>query len=382
MGKRELVLVLLFVVIGVVVYQFTAPPPPPGSEGVSLGGIVGKLKREIQGSRETATASVKQGMPVDVGTRLVRINFQQNNDLTVTGTDRQEISVEMTAVGRGFNQAEAKAAADLAQIKIERVGDSMAVSLVLPPMRNRNRSREGFISQATVAVALPRRLLVRVEPHVGKLLINDVAGVEVMGSRGETRIKGSTGHVILTHTGGPLEIDNVPSLKLTARNSRGSVKRVAGSFSVEGTNGELELAEIGGPLDVESRNIEWRIDAAKTAKPPMRFNGTGGRLRLEGLRTEARLDGRNLEMDVAVAAAAPITIYSTGEDIMITPPATGYTLDAVATEGKITSVDSNITATPGDGPDARVSAPIRGGGPPLTLRVTRGRIDIRKPAGK
>ena len=382
MGKRELVLISLFVVIGIVVYQFTAPPPPPGSEGVTFGGIVGKLKREIQGSRETATASAKQAMPVEVGTRLVRINFQANNDLTITGTDRQEIGVEMTVTARGFSQAEAKAAADVAQIKIERVGDSMAVSLVLPAMRNRNRSQEGFISHATVAIALPRRLLVRVEPHVGKLFINGVAGVEVMGSRGETRIKGSTGHVILSHTGGALEIDNVPSLKLTARNSRGSIKRVAGTVSVEGTGGELELAEIAGPLDVESRNIEWRIDAAKTIKPPMRFNGTGGRLRLEGLRTEARLDGRNLEMDIAVAAAAPITIYSTGEDIMVTPPPTGYMLDAVATEGKITSVDSSITATPGDGPDARASAPIRGGGPPLTLRVTRGRIDIRKPAGK
>lgn len=382
MGKRELVLISLFVVIGIVVYQFTAPPVPPGSDGVSFGGIVGKLKREIQGSRETATASVKQATPVDVGTRLVRINFQQNNDLTLTGTDRQEISVEMTVTARGVNQAEAKAAADAAQIKIERVGDSMAISLVLPSMRNRNRGQEGFISQATIAVALPRRLLVRVEPHVGKLFLTDVAGVEVMGSRGETRIKGSTGHVILSHTGGPLEIDNVPSLKLTARNSRGSIKRVAGTVSVEGTGGELELAEIVGPLDVESRNSEWRIDAAKTRTAPLRFNGTGGRLRLEGLRTEARLDGRNLEMDIGVGAAAPITIYNTGEDITITPPASGYTLDAVATEGKITSVDSNITATPGDGPDARAGAPIRGGGPLLTLRVTRGRIDIRKAATK
>ena len=382
MGKRELVLISLFVVMGIVVYQFTAPPPPPGSEGVSVGGIIGKLKREIQGSRETATASVKQAMPVDLGTRLVRINFQQNNDLTLTGTDRQEISVEMTVTGRGYSQAEAKAAADLAQVKIERVGESMAVSLVLPAMRNRNRNQEGFISHATVSVALPRRLMVRVEPHVGKLIVNDVAGIEIMGSRGETRITGSSGHVILTHTGGPIEIDNVPSLKLTARNSRGSIKRVAGSASVEGTGGELELAEIVGPLEIESRNVEWRIDAAKTTKAPFRFNANGGRLRLDALRTEARVDGRNLEMDITVAAAAPITIYNTGEDIIITPPATGYTLDAVATEGKITSVDSNITATPGEGQDARASAPIRGGGPPLTLRVTRGRIDIRQPAGK
>lgn len=380
MGKRELVLISLFVVIGIVVYQFTAPPPPPGSEGVTFGGIVGKLKREIQGNRESATATVKQAVPIDLATRLVRINFQRNNDLTITGTDGNEISVEMTVTARGYDQAEAKAAADSVQLRLEKVGDAVAVSSVfsMPP----SRDRRGFVNNGTITVLMPRRLLVRVEPHAGKLLINDVAGVEVMGSRGETHVKDSTGHVILTHTGGPLAVENVASLKLVARNSRGSIKRVAGTVSVEGTGGELELAEIAGPLDVESRNIEWRIDAAKTVKPLMRFNGNGGRLRLEGLRTEARIDGRNVEMDITIAAAAPITIYNTGEEIMITPPPGGYTLDAVATEGKITSVDSNITATPGDGPDARVTAPIRGGGPALTLRVTRGRIDIRKPAGK
>ena len=378
MGKRELVLISLFVVIGIVVYQFTASPPPPGSEGVTFGGIVGKLKREIQGNRETATATVKEAVAVDMATRLVRINLQRTNDLTIVGSDRNDISVEMTVTGRGFDQNEAKAAAAAAQLKLEKVGDAVSVSHVWPA----SRDGRGVISQGAFTVYLPQRLLVRVEPHVGKLLINDVSGVEIMGSRGETRIKGATGHVILSHTGGPLEIENVPSLKLTARNSRGSVKRVAGTLSVDATGGELELAEIVGPLDVESRNIEWRIDASKTVKPPMRFNGTGGRLRIEGLRTEARVDGRNLEMDITLAAAAPITIYNTGEDIIITPAPGGYTIDAVATEGKITSADSNITATPGEGQDARASAPIRGGGPPLTLRVTRGRIDIRKPAGK
>lgn len=380
MGKRELVLISLFVVIGIVVYQFTAQPPPAGSEGVSFGGIVGKLKREIQGNRETASATIKQALPVDASTKLVRINLQRSNDLTITGTDRADISVEMTVTARGFDQAEAKAAADGVQVKVERVGDAVSVSALYPMTREGAR---GSVNAATITVGIPRRLLVRVEPHVGKLFINDVAGIEVMGSRGETRLKGSTGHVVLSHTGGALEIDNVPSLKLTVRNSRGSLKRVAGTLSVEGSGGELELAEIGGPLDVvESRNIEWRIDATKMVKPAMRFNGNGGRLQIEGLRTEARIDGRNLDMDITVGAAAPITIYNTGEDIIITPPPGGYTLDAVATEGKITSADSNITATPGDGQDARVSAPIRGGGPALTLRVTRGRIDLRKPATK
>jgi hypothetical protein len=85
-------------------------------------------------------------------------------------------------------------------------------------------------------------------------------------------------------------------------------------------------------------------------------------------------------MDVRLATAAPVTIYNLGA-ISVTAPPDGYTLDAVAAEGRITTDDSSITATPSDGPDARVNVKVRGGGPTLTLRATRGRIEVRG-AGK
>src|SRR4051812_30073738 len=111
MGKRELVLIALFLAVGVVVYQFTAPPPPPGSDSVSMGSIFEKLKRNIHGAQETATASSTQSFPVDREVTLVRLNLPRNNVLTVTGSDRSDISVEMQVTARGFDQAEARAAA-------------------------------------------------------------------------------------------------------------------------------------------------------------------------------------------------------------------------------------------------------------------------------
>ena len=380
MGKRELVLVALFVVIGVVVYQFTAPPPPPGSEGVSIGGIVQKIRREVQGSRETATATTAQSRPVDAAAKLVRLNIPRNNALIVKGTDTNQIAVEMQVTARGFTQAEAKTAADGARVSIESAGDAIAVTTDWPMRRN---NESGFISEGTITLSLPKRLQVRVEPHAGRLRIEDVAGVEVLGQRGETHIAQSTGHVALNHTGGRLEIAAVPSLKLTARNSNATIRGIAGAVILETIGGELQLEDIGGPIEIlEARNSEIAVDAAKLLKPPFRYNGTGGVLRVSGLRTESRIDGRNVEFEVALGAAAPVTIYSTGEDIRVTAPPGGYTLDAVATEGDITSEDSTLTATPGDSPDARVTAKIRGGGPALTLRATRARIDVRKSTGK
>ena len=379
MGKRELVLVVLFLVAGVVVYQVTAPPPPPGSEGFSVGGIVQKLKREVQGAREVATATIAQSKPVEASAKLVRLNIPRNNTLVITGSDRQDITVEMQVTARGFNPAEAKAAADAAKISIEGAGDAIAVTTMWPARQN---NESGYITEGTVTVSVPKRLQLRIEPHTGRLTVSDIAGVEVMGQRGETRIARSAGHVTLNHTGGRLELEALPSLKLTARNSNANIRAVAGAVSMETTGGELALEEIAGPLEIEARNTELVFDAARLLKPPFRYNGTGGVLRVSGLRIESRIDGRNVEFEVALATAAPVTIYSTGEDIRVLAPPNGYSLDAVATEGDITSEDSSITATPGDSPDARVSANIRGGGPTLTLRATRARIDIRKSAGK
>jgi hypothetical protein len=102
-------------------------------------------------------------------------------------------------------------------------------------------------------------------------------------------------------------------------------------------------------------------------------------MRIEGLRTEARIDGRNSNIDVTLDAAAPITIYNLGA-IRVTAPPGGYTLDAVTTEGRINMDDGEVT--PSEGADPHATGPVRGGGPTLTLRATRGSITIRKPAGK
>src|SRR5205085_11575363 len=99
----------------------------------------------------------------------------------------------------------------------------------------------------------------------------------------------------------------------------------------------------------------------------------------EGLRTEARIDGRNTATDVTLAAPAPVTIYNLGE-IRVTGPPGGYTLDAVATEGRIALEDGDLKAS--EGADPHVTGSIRGGGPTLTLRATRGSITLRKPAVK
>jgi hypothetical protein len=199
-----------------------------------------------------------------------------------------------------------------------------------------------------------------------------------MGARGETRIADIAGRLQITHSGGSIDITSAGALKLSARNSRGTVKKVSGPVTLEATGGDLTLSEITGPLELDCRNTDLRLeDIAQLTS--LRAMMTGGELRVDGLRAESRIDGHNTDIDVKLAASAPVTIYNLGE-IVVTAPPTGYTLDAVASEGRITVDDGSVQVT--DGTDSRAEGKVRGGGAALTLRSTRGRIEIRKAGVK
>lgn len=379
MGKRELVLIALFAVVGIVVYQFTAPPPPPGSEEVSVGGIFQRIKQQMRGPQATSTAEQEDAIELAPETRLLRLSFAYANDLTITGSDGDHIMIKSTVVGRGYDEAEAKAVAVSAIPKVEHTADAVSLTAAATVAGRRNGPR-AFVSQATYTISVPRRLMIRLEPHSGQLTIRDIAGAEIMGSRGPTTLSNIGGHIALSQTGSRLEIDGAGSLKLTSRNTSGIIKRVSGTVTMDATGAETRVEDLVGPLDIEARNAELTIDAGKLTKAPFRFNATGGRLRIEKLKTESRIDGRNTDMEVQLSGAAPITIYSTGETIIVTPPPGGYALDAVATEGSLTLEDGEFKV-PSDG-EQRVSGNVRGGGPTLTLRANRGDIRVRKPEGK
>jgi hypothetical protein len=379
MGKRELVLVAVFVVLGILIYQVTAAPPAPGSEAFSVSRLFQNIKRGIHGARESATASSTQAFPLDAEIRQVRFSLPRNGDLTILGTDRADVSVEMKVTARGFDQAEAKSTADGVKVKIEREGDAVAITGAMP-INSRSGPRTGFVSETDITVSIPRRLAVWTAAHQGKLTVTNVAAGEIMGARGEVRISGVAGQVTLTHSGGGLDVDGTGALKLTGRNSRGTVRHVHGTVSLDTVGGELTLSDIAGPLEIEARNSEINVDTIKALKAPLRVNATGGRLRIEGLGTEARIDGRNTEIDVTMNTAAAVTIYSTGEDVNVTPPPGGYALDAVATEGRISIDDGSLK--PSGEADQRAAGVVRGGGPTLTLRVTRSGLYVRRPAGK
>jgi len=376
MGKRELVLVLTFVVIGVVVYQLTATPPPAGQQGFSFSRLFQNVRRATRGRPAHATVQKTRSEAIDPSTNELRVKVPIV-DLTVVGEDRTDVATELSVDSDGVDQADAQKLANATNLQWTQVGNGLAVGIDFP-VDGRQR--------ASLTVHVPRRFVVRVESKTGKLDIQHVSSVDVRGNRGDSRISDIAGEVGITHRSGSLNVTQAGSVRLTVSGGDAHVSEVRGAGSIDISGSNLELAGIRGPLDVKSRGTDVRLRDIGQLQPTLRLDMQSGELVIDGLQTETRIEGRNTEMRVALARAAPLTIYNTAEDVVITAPPDGYTLDAVATDG-VLSIDDGpgggvAVAKAADEREQRASGAVRGGGPTISLRNTNGDISIRKHEGK
>ena len=371
MGKRELLLIVAFAIVGAVVYQATAPPAAPNDRGLSISGILAKVRREMRGNRASAEETRVSTLPVDRTLSEIRV-VGTFAELTIAGEDRADIESKFHAKSSGFDEAEAKSLVAQTQLKVDRAGAAL---------RLESRYPEPGSQTTRLTLRVPRRLAVNIDGGARRVTVTGVAGFTAPGGRGEMTVRKVAGGASVTHRGGRLVIEDVGSLKLSVRNCEVTVTRVAGEASFTIQSGELEAASLRGPIEVDAQNADVALRKLEDAKGAVRVTAVSGSLRLEGLGTEARLDGRNSEIHVEMSRAAPLSVYLQGDEmISLTAPPGGFTLDAIVTQGQITVPDEfdSIEVVPAaDGQEQRAQGAVRGGGPTITLRAKHGHITIR-----
>jgi hypothetical protein len=381
MGKRELLLIVAFVAVGAVVYQLTAPPPGPGERGFSLGRLLDNIRREVQGRRANAEIVDTRTHPIEASTAEVRVGGSFI-ELHIEGEDREDIETTLRVSSTGTDDAEANHLAQetIGYFKTDRAAGVIGLRLDRYPDPGTQRSY--------LTIKVPARLRLRVEVSTPRSSVANVAGVEFNGARGEANIRNVGGRVVVSHRAGKIVIDRVGTLKFTGRSSDAIVSTVRGeaSFVLE-AGGELHATDLAGPLEAEGRSAELTFDKLENTRGPIRVNVVGGSVVLRGVAAESRVDGRNSEIELTMAAPAPISVFSEGEDgISLLPPPGGYQLDALATHGRISLPDEikQVVTIEGksEGEEARAAGLVKGGGPMLTLRSTRGDITILTPETK
>lgn len=385
MGKRELVIAVLFIVAGFVVYQVTAPPSDPSSGGFSLRRMADEIRREIRGQRETAENTFAATRPVAATVTEVRLVFPVGT-VTITGEDREDISAEMHVRSTGYDAAEAERLAKASVLEFDEAGELLIITATFPV--------EGR-QTPTLTLKIPSRLGVRMDDKGSTLEVSDVASVLIGSGRARTTVQRVAGEVTLTQRGSQLTVTDVGSLKLTTMSGVDArVARVRGDSSFSIQTGELIAEDLAGSVEVESRSAELQFDKLQNVKGPVRINANLGELVMIDLGAETRIDGRRTEIRIEHAGGAPLAVYNEGETIELTVPPGGFTIDARATGGRV-SVDPALTdaglasasgepAEPGKATaedaateESHVTGSVRGGGPPITLRTTRGDIVLR-----
>jgi hypothetical protein len=380
MGKRELVIAVLFIVTGFVVYQVTAPPADPSSSGFSLRRMADEIRREIRGQRETAETTFTATRPVAPTVTEIRLVFPVGT-VTITGEDRDDISAEMHVRSTGYDAAEAERLAKASVLEFDAAGELMIITAKFPV--------EGR-QTPTLTLRIPSRLGVRMDDKGSALEISDVASVLIGSGRARTTVQRVAGEVTVTQRGSQLTVTDVGSLKLTTMSGTDArVAQVRGDSTFSIQTGELIAEDLAGSVEVESRSAELQFDKLQKVTG-VRINANLGEIVMIGLAADTRIDGRRTEIRIEHAGGAPLAVYNDGETIELTVPPGGFTMDARAAGGRI-SVDQALTeaglaskggtteTTESEAPteETHVTGAVRGGGPPITLRATRGDIVLR-----
>ena len=381
MGKRELLLATVFIIFGVLAWQLNAPAGDPNRRQWSFGGILENIRREVRGNQARTQITSTHTIPAPATVKEVRIaNFP--SDVKIVGEDRADVEYELNVDSRGYDDAEAKRTAEATKVVVDQAGELLTLTMEYP--------REGR-QTAKLALKVPKRLALRIDEKGGRLQASQLSAITIASGRGETILDDIEGQVQASQRGSAITITNVGNLRLTTINT-GEIKisRVRGDAILNFTGGEVRAGDFEGSLEVESRNADMKFDNLAKTRAPIRISAAGGEVVLNGVQVETRIDARRAEVRVDQPTAATLSVYGEGETIEVTLPSSGFTIDALATAGQV-EVDKalegaglkviNTGSSSGDNgstpKESRASGSIKGGGPTITLRTTRGEILLR-----
>lgn len=363
MGKRELLIIVGFLVVGAVVYQFTAPPATGGSSW-SFSSIFDEARREMRGNPGRATITHTKTLSVPAGLKELRI-LRLSRSVQVIGEARDTIAYELSVSSDGPDDATAKTYAERTVFLEDDLGESLVLRVDYP---------EEASQQSQAIVRVPARLAVRVESATG-VEVTGVSAVHVEAARGAVTIKDVDGPVTGYHQDGNVTIAGAESVKMRLTRLRSRVSGVADGLVLDVRDGECAVETSAGALEIDSTRAEISITGHKGT---VLVRGADGSVSVTQPAAETKIDMRRADVEVTTSGSAPITIITTDQTArLIVPAAASLTLDALSVDGAIQATDVGLTPESVNG-DAKLVHTFGGGKARVTIRNTRGDIVIRK----
>ena len=368
MGRRELFLIVAFLILGVVVFQVTVPKSTSTSS-VGLGDVFKRWQREVSGSKATAVADRTFTATATTATRRVRIEGFSGR-LIVSGADGDETTARLKLQVGGTDQADATAAVP-GLITEWRVDETELVVSVRHPDEWRVQVRR---VPGELTITMPRRLSIHLDVDGGMTEVSDVAGVTLDAGRTNVTLARIAGKVDGEMSDGSLDIRGAASASVQTRRTTVTADGIHADARFESTDGQLELRNVAGNVELEVRRLRARLTQPGGS---VRAEASDVTLEIDDLRGALDVDGARTRVTAHVVALAAMSIDTSDGAVVVTLPAGAVAIDAENEVGPI-ELPEPAPAGQRDGLIERRKARYGDGGPELVLRNKRGPITVTR----
>jgi hypothetical protein len=365
MGKRELLIIVIFVAVGTVAYQFSAPPAT-GDHGFSFAKFFKEARSEMRGNPGRGKYVHTASIPVPANLREVRLIGVSEN-VKITGDSKDDtVNYEFTVNSNGPDDAMALGYAKESVLVRDDLGDALVLRAKYPQPASQ---------RSTIVMHVPARLAVRVESSMGAE-ITDVAAVHTEAMRGDITLSKVAGSVTGTQQDGDFTLTGAGSVKIRLIRSKAKIAKVQGGLTLDLRDTDTEILESAGALEADEIRSELSVTDHKGA---ITIRGNDGSITLLRPTAETRVDVRRAEVEVLVERAVPMTLITADEPIrLILSGSPAFSLDAAATDSEIQAAEFDLKPEKSD-IDTRLSHQFGAKGDVrITVRNTRGNIILRK----
>lgn len=361
MGKRELGLLLGFIVLGVVVWQFTAPAAE--GEGFSLGRILSRARNEMRPRNASAEVTTHPAIPFDASINELRLTLSAGGDVVIKAEDRADIGAELKVVSDGVDEAEAKQLAGESTLKVSRFADSVVVNWQFPQPGRQVPS---------LTLLVPRRLRIQLEGR-GTAEVTGVGGVTLARQSGELKLTSIAG-TVNGESRGTVTVDGAEAVDLSIANNETVLKGVRGEVKLNIRSGEVRTDKTVGRVQITGTDVRVRMDGVEGE---LRLEIVDGDIELNKVSGPIDIDTRDTSVAInwLSAATAKIQVRNESLDLDLPKNEGSYSLDARASGGELRVPDRLQKTTEGN--ETVVTKSAGTGAPSIFVRGVGATIAIR-----
>ncbi len=364
MGKRELLLLVVFVVLGLGVYQVSAPAAEADAPGFSLSRLMQMAKAHLHGAQVRKTVTSTVTLAVDPAVTTLDLGDIRGT-VVVAGSDRDDVEVRVDASIGGMDEA------DIVQqekaLRVALTTSGATASLVLESAVDRRPRYE-------IHVSMPGGLKLQVAGR-GSVEVGGIAALHLAEFRGDLTVEEMAGPITGGLRDARAEFGPGTTMDLDVRNGRLRAESPS-SVTLRAERGSIDVMDPRGPVSITTDYA--RMDIRGTGGP-VTITGEGGVIDLRDVAHPLNIDADRLTVSLAFATPVAATIAVRDDAVEVTLPREGgVQLEASIDDGAL-RLPAGLTPTRTPTGES-VSAAIAGGGPIVKIAVDGGQLRVRSRA--